>query len=329
MRTAVCSLLIAAAALVPGSVLCGEATSADLRLRIAPNDTVRYAWSIASSSESRGKERGRAFTLTTDSNFGMNLSLRGLAGKRENPAPATGAKADGGRAAVRIQDLVYTDKRSIENSKTELYVSKGRIKYVENGKVIVDSDNDIGLDRFTEYQQHVRAVENGEMRAWLDAAGRQSDIQGDPALVETLKSGGAQGIFPILSGKETKLGEAWEDTFSMPQIGEFKLAKPAVVRSKMTFSKWVAKDGKNLAQIDVSTAWDNQELKGENDTGLLVEISRVDGGGAGSCLFDPATGHFVEGAINTNVKYRIDGERDGQTTGLDVTGKTRFTFTEK
>jgi hypothetical protein len=29
------------------------------------------------------------------------------------------------------------------------------------------------------------------------------------------------------------------------------------------------------------------------------------------------------------MKYRIDGERDGQTTGLDVSGKTRFVFVLK
>jgi len=234
---------------------------------------------------------------------------------------------NGTPVSIRIKDQTYSDKRSVENSKTDLFIAKGKMKYSENDKVVVDSDNDIGLDRFAEYQTQLKNIETAEMRAVLDAAGRQSDVQGDPTLVESIKNGGAQGIFPILTGRETKVGESWEDSFAMPKISEFVLARPAQVKSTMTFTRWQEKDGKKLAVIDLVSIWDAQELKGENKDGMLVEITRVDGRGAGSCLFDPETGRFVEGSITFAMKYRIDGEKDGQKSGLDVNGKTRFTFT--
>jgi hypothetical protein len=63
------------------------------------------------------------------------------------------AKTEGGRVALRIQDMVYTDKRAIDGAKTELAVARGKIRYIENGTVVVDSENDIGLDRLVDYQQ--------------------------------------------------------------------------------------------------------------------------------------------------------------------------------
>jgi len=123
------------------------------------------------------------------------------------------------------------------------------------------------------------------------------------------------------------VGESWESSFSMAKLGEFRLAKPAVVRPKMTFSKWVVKDGKDLAQIELQSVLETRELKGENDSRTLVEFTQFDRRGAGTCLLDPATGRFVEGAFEIASKYHLDGEREGQTMGLDVAGKTRYTFT--
>ncbi|MCY3020913.1 MAG: hypothetical protein NTW87_17995 [Planctomycetota bacterium] len=316
-RLCLCSVILSAA-LLPGALAAAD-DSAELRLRIAPNEVQRYAWTITATSDSRGNEKGRPFVLTGDSAFTMTLVLRGLPAK-------PGVKTDKTRVAARIQDLSYSDKRAVDTAKTELTVSKGRIKCVENGKVVMDSENDIGLDRLVDYQQHIKSIENGEMRATLDAAGRQSEVEGEPALVDTLKGGGAEGIFPILSARETKVGESWEDSFSMTRIGDFKLARPAVVRSKMTFAKWVTRDDKKLAQLEIASAWDNQPLKGEHPEGLLVEITSIEGRGEGTCLFDPATGRFVEGAVNFGMKYHVTGEREGQTTALDVAGKTRFSF---
>ena len=311
--------LLPLAAALSHSTFAGDADRADLRVRIRPNEILHYAWTINSSSASSGREQGRAFTLTSESIFGLTLILKGLPQKHE-----------GSPVSVRLHDFAYTDRRSIgADSKTELVVSKGRIKYTENGKLLVDSENDIGAERLAGYQQHIKNLENSEMRTVLDFSGRQNEVTGDSSLVETVKSGGAHGIFPILAGKEVAPGESWEDSFSMPQIGDFKLARSATVRSKMKFSRWVLNDGKSLAEIELVSAWDKQDLRGESEGGLLVEITRVDGRGTGTCLFDPATGHFVNGSIDVNVKYRIDGELDGQTTGLDVSGKTHFTFQEK
>ena len=71
------------------------------------------------------------------------------------------------------------------------------------------------------------------------------------------------------------------------------------------------------------------DLKGENAKGLLAEISHITNMTTGTCLFDPASGHFVEGNISTDVKYHIDGERDGQRAGFDMEGKTTIAFSLK
>ncbi|HYG75790.1 MAG TPA: hypothetical protein VEK08_12365 [Planctomycetota bacterium] len=298
-------------------VLCAaEPDTADLRMKFAPNDTLLYDWTINAVSDSTGKEKEKNFTLAADSTFTMTLVLKAMNIRAKDGTPVL----------IKVKDQTYHDKRSVENSKTDLFVAKGKMKYVENDKVVIDSDNDIGLDKFQAYQQQLKNIENAEMRATLDAAGRQSDVQGEPSLVDAIKNGGAQGIFPILAGREVKLGESWEDSFAMAKIAEFHLARPAQVRSKMTFSKWEEKNGRRLALIDMLTVWDSKDLKGENDDGMLVEITRVDGRGAGTCLFDPDSGRFVEGSITFNLRYRIDGEKDGQKSGLDVNGKTRFSF---
>jgi len=299
------------------SLFAGESDKADLRLKFGPQDKLNYVWSINSISDSHGKEKGRAFTLSADSTFGMTLAITVLPGRKGDLVPVS----------VRMRDQTYADKRSIEDSKTDLYIAKGKMKYSENGKVVIDSDNDIGLDRFAEYQEQFKNSENAEMRVTLDPAGRQSDVQGDPAIVESIRNSGAQGIFPILAGKEVAPGESWEDQYEMPKLGDFKLARPALVKSRTTFSKWEMRDGKRFALLDIGWKWDSQELKGENSEGLLVEITRIDGKGAGTCLFDPETGRYVEGTLMFAMKYRIDGEKDGQSSGLDVSGKTRFSFT--
>ena len=294
-----------------------EDDSAELKLKIGPSELLRYNWVINSVTDSTGKDQGRAFKLTSDSGSNMTLLLRGQPGRRDK---------DSMTVSIRVKDQVYTDKRSVDASISEMYVSKTRVKCTDNGKVVIDSDNDIGLDRLGNYQEHFKNQENAEMRVELDAAGRQSDVQGDPTIVDSIKASGAQGIFPILPAKSVKVGESWEDSFSMPKIGEFKLARAAVVKSKMTFVKWETKDGRKLAHIDVASSWDNQDLRGENATGMLVEITRVDGRGSGNCLFDPATGHFVEGNLSFAIFYRIDGEHKGQSTGLEVSGKTRLMY---
>jgi len=322
-------LVLAILAGLSGALHSGEGDPADLSFRLGSGETVRYGWTINSGSKSSGRELGKPFVLVNEKTFAMTVVLRGMARPKGETVPVS----------IKLQDFVFTDKNQIsskddktgelkEEAKTDVLVSRSKVKYVENGKVVVDSENDIGLEQLEALQRQVKAMESGEMRTTLDASGKQSEIQGDSALVETLKSS-SQGIFPILAGKETKPGESWIDVMKLPTLGIFTLAKPAVVTSRMTFVKWQEKDGRRLAYIEIASAWAKEDLKGENSEGLLVEITRVDGRSTGTCLFDPATGRFEEGAIDVSVKYRIDGERDGQTTGLDVEGKTTFTFAIK
>ena len=306
-------------ALLALSVSAAEGDAANLRLRFPQNEGLRYVWTLKSTSQSSGRERGQPFTLTKSNTTAMTMLLKGLP-----------PKGEGTPVSLRLQDFTYSEKRSIgPDSAVELTASKGHIKYTENGKVLVDSDNDIGVEQLANFQQHIKSLENADLRAVLDPAGRQMEMQSDNALVEGIKKL-SQGIFPILAGKEVKEGETWEDSFKIPALGEdFKLARPALVRSKMTFAKWVEKDGVRLAQIELVSAWEKQDLKGENATGLLMEFSNIDGRSIGTCFFDPAKGQFTEGAIESELKYRLDGELNGETTGLDVTGKTVSTFAVK
>ncbi|HYF51506.1 MAG TPA: hypothetical protein VEJ63_18980 [Planctomycetota bacterium] len=309
-------------------ICLAEDDAANLRMKLNNGESVRYDWSIQSTSQSKGRELGKAFTLSNDKKVGMTVSLRGLARAKNDTIPI----------AMRINDWTLHEKNSITGtspdgkpdpeSTTEVILDKKRVKAIENGTVRIDSDNDVGLDKVEALREYVKGIENTELRVTLDPAGRQSEMSGDSPLVEQLKTT-TQGIFPILAGKEMKPGESWEDTLKIPKLGVFRLAKPAVVRSKMTFVKWVEKDGRKLASIDMVSAWEKADLRGENDNGLLVEISKVEGLSAGTCLFDPNDGQFTEGTINVTMNYRIDGEKDGQATGLDVTGKTLFTFTRK
>ena len=88
----------------------------------------------------------------------------------------------------------------------------------------------------------------------------------------------------------------------------------------------LTKDGKALARIELVSTWDSVNLKGENENGLTVDITRVEGAGSGVCLFDPAAGRFVSGAISASAKYRIEGKRGTESTALDVRSTTKFTF---
>ena len=301
------------------SAAAAENGPANLQLRFPQNETLRYTWTMKSLSQTSGREMGKPFTLTKNSEVAMLLLLKGL--------PLKGVNAG---VSLRLQDYAYSEKDSIGPDVTaELTAGKGHIKYLENGKVVLDSENDIGSDKLPEFQQHIKDLESSEMRAVLDPAGRQIEMKSDNALTEDSLKKMARGIFPILAGKEVKVGESWEDSFEMPELGDFKLARPALVRSKMTFVKWVEKDHTPLAEIEVVSAWEKKVLKGENDKGLLVEFSEINGHGIGTCHFDPAQGRFVDGDMATETKYRLDGELNGETTGLDVSSKTSFAFTLK
>jgi hypothetical protein len=311
-------LLIATAIAFQPCGRAAEADGADLRLKLKNAETMHYAWTITSHSVSNGREQGKPFTLGADFVLSMTLQLKGLAAKGESTP-----------VSIRLQNINYTRKQSIGDDKTDLVVSREKVRYSENGKVLVDSENDIGHDYINQFLDDIKVLESGEAHSLIDGSGRQTLMEGDSALVEMFRSGGAHAIFPLLAGKSVTPGESWEDTFELPKIGEFKLAKPAVIRSKMTFARWELKNGRKLAQIEMASAMEHADLKGENPKGMLAEISHVNDMITGTCLFDPATGRFVEGSISNDVKYHIDGEQDQQRTGLDVAGKSTISFALK
>jgi hypothetical protein len=309
-----------------GAGFAGDADGerADLRLRIASSDQLRYKWTIDAESETTGRELGQPFTLRQNSRSTMTILMNGMPrAKDAETFPVT----------ITIQDFALNQKLAIgseskaEPSETfELIASKSALKQLKDGKVVVDSENDIGMEQAGELQQYIKNIEGNPMRAVLDAAGRKTELATDTPLLEGFKNN-AHGLFPILAGKEVKPGDAWEDSFSMPKLDQLQLAKPVVVRSKMRFAKWEFKNGRRLALIEIATAAENKELKGESPKGMLAEITKLESIGAGTCLFDPASGQFVEGSVAMNTQYHVDGQQpDGSTTGTDRKEKFTFSF---
>ena len=296
----------------------GNDEAADLRLRVKNTEVLRYTWTITSSSVSSGREQGNPFTRTNDLVLNMLLQLKGLPPKGEATP-----------LSIRLQNINYTRSELVADEKRDTVVSREKVKFTVNGKVVVDSENDVGTEFVNKFLDELKILENSEAHTMVDGAGRQTQLEGDSALVETFRSGGAHTIFPLLAGKSVKPGESWQDAFDLPVIGDFKLAKPAVIRSKITFAKWETKNGRRLAQIDLVSAMEHTDLNGENPKGVLAEISHVNDIIAATCLFDPATGHFIEGTINNEVKYHIDAEQDTERFGLDVTGKSAISFVLK
>lgn len=303
-----------------------EESEADLRLRIKTGESLSYACTMNASTVSTGRVLGKPFTRTTENNSSHTCMLKGLA-----------AKPEGVPISIRLKDITHygkeafgTDGEAGTETSAEVTISREKVKAIENGKVVVDSENDIGMDQIGPLQQQLKLLENSEARMIVDATGHQGELQGDALLVDAIREGGVSRVFPVLPGKPIKAGESWEDSFNLPKISTFKLAKAAIVRSKLTFNKWETVDGKRLALIDIVCAWDHQELKGENEkSGMLVEISGIDSKFTGSSHFDPEAGHFIDLKLTGSTKYHIDSQQDDQTMGLDVTAKSAFSFVEK
>ena len=294
------------------------ADSADLSFRFTPGQSAKYEWSTSSSTESSGREMGKPFTITSESSMEMNVLFKALPRRNDTP---------GQPLLMKIEKYSYKDKKSVGEEVGEIVVGKGKIKATQSGKAIVDSENDIGLEEVKSFQQLIRKIEDGEVRASLDSNGKfAGELSGETEVLSIIRSSGAESLPRLLAGHEVAVGEKWADSQTMTHIASFKLAKPAVVRSTATFKGWEEKNGKKLARIDIDAVWDPADLKGENDDGLLVEITRVQGASAATCLFDPTTGQYTEGRFDVLSKYRIDGKREGQSTGLNVTGKMSFAF---
>src|SRR6185295_8367582 len=228
--------------------------------------------------------------------------------------------------AFKIEHYSSNEKKAVNTDVLETHMSKGKIKIAQNTKVIVDSENDIGLDDVKAFQETYKHIVAGEMRTTIDPSGKEvGETEGEPNTIDVIKASGADGLLRLVTGRELRPGMTWEDSQTMPVIASFKLAKPAVIRSKSTFAGWETKNGKRLARIDIQSAWDTADLKGENEEGL-VEITKVEGKSGGTCLFDPAAGQFIDGVIEVSSKYRIGAKKVNQSTNLDVVSTTKFTF---
>jgi hypothetical protein len=316
------AILLLAAVVGPVGAMAGEAAgaAANLSFRLTPEQLLEYRWTIETHNVSEGREKGRAFKLTDDSIFEMTMALKGLLLKRE-----------GTPVGVHLRDTSYKNSKSIDQSRIDMEVTSRSMKVIQDGKTVVDSDNDIGLDRVNDLRERYKTLESNEVRLVLDPTGKPLDATGDANIVAALKSGGAQGLFPPLAGKAVEVGGTWKSTLEIPQLGEFRLAKPVEIVSQMTFTGWEEKAGVKLARILIESSWENATVHGESNKGMLAEITRTGEAksGGGSCLFDPASGHFVEGGVTMNIQYHIEGEQNKEAVGLDVTTRSSYTFKKK
>lgn len=280
-----------------GAVAGGEKKAvppADLRLRIPPGRRLRYRWSIETTSTQKGTLKKRAFTLESTQRTAMTLYL-------------TGAKPAAKEKTVVLMRYgkvsSHTVKRIGKEARSEVHIADGRVLAKENGKVVVDSENDVGLEKIPGYWEKVRRMERARARLVLDAAGRTVNVSGDQVLTAQLKSGGAQNLFPLLSGKVTAAGKTWEAAQEQSKIGELTVRKPILMCWEMTFRRWVKRRGKKAAEIGIAMAWGNDELEGSAREGRLkVKLSNVKAVGSGVCFFDPATGTWLDGELD----YRIE-----------------------
>ncbi|MCZ7644370.1 MAG: hypothetical protein M5U26_03665 [Planctomycetota bacterium] len=295
-----------------------DAAEADLRLKLEPGQQLRYAWEIHVTNDSKGSEAGKPLELRVDKDLKLNVRLQGLPPTPKGPVAAS----------LKFEEFELQEKRKIGKAEESLLkVDRRRIYFEENGKVRIDSLSDIGLEKITDYQRNLRGIEQHDVHLAFDRTGRQAHVAGEKELVETLSGTTSQGLFPLLAGEATSPGGAWDGQFELPVLSEVKLERPARVNTKMKFAGWVNRDGRKLALLDVLSFWDGEDLAGADSKGLQVVISGVDGMGAGSCYFDPALGAYEEGNMTFQIRYKLEGRREGERTSLDVHGKTRFKFT--
>ncbi len=295
----------------------GEAVTADISFKLAPGQTSKYECTTETNTEINGRERSESFVLRTELKLDITVSLQGLL-----------QKGPGMAVSLKIPTYLKAEKQTVGSDVSETTAGNGKIKVLQNGKIVVDSDNDIGLDQVKNFQSYAKILQDGEMRVTLDPAGKQTtEAEGDPLIIDTIRGSGAEGILRLLPGRELKPGDSWEDSETLPNLASFKLEKPVISRSKSTFVAWEEKFGKRLAKIEIVTAWQKGDLKGENSDGMSAEVTQLQGASIGTALFDPATSQFVEGQLDLTAKYKIDGKsKEGTTTTLDVASKTKFTF---
>jgi hypothetical protein len=295
-----------------------EQPTALLQLRVKPGETCRYLWSLDSASNSAGLEKDKPLKLHVDKSIRVNVVLTG-----EEPPKGEDVLS----TLLRFENLGLQENRRIgDASSSTLQIDRQNIVYNENNRVLVDSRNDIGMEKITAHQKALRFLEKNVARIIFDNASKQTRVEGDRLMLDTAHGGNSRGLFPQVSGRQTKVGESWSGSFEIPALAEVELDRPITVRTKATFAKWHALEGRQLAMIDVLSSWDSRDLQGKDTEGLSVTLTNVEGNGAGVYLLDPETGHFVTGNMTFQLRYRLEGEREGEKTTLDVNGQSRFNF---
>lgn len=291
---------------------------AELRLQLAAGQTLRYGWAIESASDSKGQELGKPLDLRTQRSMRMAVVLEGA----QPPQGETGLAA-----ALRFENVALQENRIIgDAARSVLRVDRQDIQFTENNRVLIDTRNDVGVEKISPYQRALRGLERSAARLLLDAAGRQTRVEGDRLLLEAAHAGQAAGLFPALAGAAAKPGAAWEGQFEIPSLADVRLERPALVRTRTTFAKWDRRDGRDVVLLDMLAAWESRDLEGRDAAGLTVRLTRLEGQGAGSYSFDPRAGCFVEGVMTFRLRYRLEGERQAESTALDVSGRGRFSF---
>ena len=304
--------------LASGALGAEDGPAALLQIRMSPGEVYRYAWSLESASNSTGQERGKPLDLHIDKSTRVEVVLTA-----ETPPKGEDALS----ALLRFEGFGLEENRRIgEAASSTLQIDRQNIMFTENGRVRVDSRNDIGMEKITAHQKALRSLERSVARIVLDRSSRQTRVEGDRLLLDTAHGGSSRGLFPLLSGKKSAVGDSWSGHFEIPRLAEVELDQPARVRTRATFAKWHTHEGRKVAMIDVLSNWAVGGLRGKDAKGLTVTLSNIDGHGAGVYLFDPQTGRFLTGSMAFQLKYRLEGQREGERTALDVNGRSRFSF---
>lgn len=292
---------------------------AQLELRMSPGQVLRYDWTLESASNSKGQEKGKPLDLHVDKSIRVAVVLTG-----EKPPRGEDVLS----ALLRFEGFRLQENRRVgDAASSTLQVDRQNIMFTENGRVRVDSRNDIGMEKISAHQKALRFLERNVARIVLDRSSRQTRVEGDRFLLDTAHGGSSRGLFPELSGKKSAVGESWTGRFEIPRLAEVELDRAAIVNTRATFAKWHDHEGRKVAMIDVLSSWDGNDLRGKDTAGLTVTLTGVDGHGAGVYLFDPKVGRFVSGTMTFQLKYHLEGEREGEKTALDVNGRSRFNFT--
>jgi hypothetical protein len=309
---------LSTAAFVFLTTALGVEEKADLRIQFPAEKVTRLRWSQNTASTRKGSLKDRPFVLETERRVAITMTLTGM-------RPEAGETS---ALEMRCGDMFsHNIQRIGDEAKSEVLIEGARLTAKENDKVTIDSENDVGLDKIPNWIEQVRQMENARARISLDAAGRTLKIDGDKTVLDQVKGGAAQNLFPLLAGKEVSVGESWEDAQEVSKLDKLALTRPVNIRSVLTFKRWVEKNERRMAEIHLQTVWGSDKLQGTTPEGLKINLDKVRGLGWGICFFDPQEGLFYDGKIDFTLDYELNAVKpDGETENLTVSERTVTMF---